>query len=363
MDVITDYGAFLKEARTAVLELRDMEQQEQQLLKKLKQDQKQLETEKKEVDDRISQTTKKRLSDITASYDKELSKGQDHLRKARSKREKAKNQGVKERIADETLDLRDDNRRLRLQIKTVFQQNHVPGICNTNLYYALYFPRQLGEILKLLAAIVVVFLLLPYGIYWLLKKPNVVYLVGIYFAFILVFGGAYVLVGNKTRDRYSKALKEGRYLRDEIHANTRKIKVITHNIRRDRNETIYDLQKYDDEIAQIEQDLAQTVAKKKEALNAFETVTKNIIADEIHAGTQERIAGLAVQCRDEERELLELQSALKKRNLSITDKYGTYLTREFLEPEKLEALEQLMTTGTATNLSEAMEQYKKTQNP
>ena len=47
MDVITDYGTFLREAKTAVLELRDMQQQEQQLLKRLKQDQKQLETDKK----------------------------------------------------------------------------------------------------------------------------------------------------------------------------------------------------------------------------------------------------------------------------------------------------------------------------
>ena len=44
-----------------------------------------------------------------------------------------------------------------------------------------------------------------------------IYLVGIYFVFILVFGGAYVLWGNKTRDRYGKVLKEGRLLRDEIH--------------------------------------------------------------------------------------------------------------------------------------------------
>lgn len=361
MDVITDYGTFLREAKTEVLELQDMQQQEQQLLKKLKQDQRQLEIEKKEVEDRITQTTKKRLSDITASYDKELSKGQDHLRKARSKREKAKNQGVKERIIDETSDLRDDNRRIRLQIKTIFQQNHVPGICDTNFYYALYFPRHLGEILKLLAAIVLIFLLLPYGIYWLIKKPNVIYLVGIYFAFILVFGGAYVLLGNKTRDRYGKVLKEGRLLRDEMHANTRKIKVITRNIRRDRNEAIYDLQKYDDEIAQIEEDLSQIVSKKKEALNAFETVTKNIIADEIHAGTQEKIASLMVRCQEEEKNLTQLQSAVKKRNLSITDNYGTYLSREFLEPDKLDALARIMTNGTAANLSEAMQQYEKTQ--
>ena len=115
-------------------------------------------------------------------------------------------------------------------------------------------------------------------------------------------------------------------------------------------------------IAQIEQELSQTVSKKKEALNAFETVTKNIIADEIHAGTQEKIAQQAVKCRDEERELLELQGALKKKNLFITDHYGAYLSREFLEPDKLDALAGIMTNGTAANLSEAMQAYKKMNN-
>lgn len=362
MDVITDYGTFLREAKTAVLELREMQQQEQQLAKQLKQNQKQLESDKKEVEERISQTTKKRMAEITASYDKELGKGQEQLKKARSKREKAKNQGVRERIVDETTDLRDDNRRLRLQIKTVFQQNHVPSVCNTNLYYALYFPRQFGEILKLLLFLVLAFLALPYSIYFVVGRQNVVYLVGIYFVCILLFGGVYVILGNRTRDRYSAALKEGRLLRDEIHANDRKIRVITRNIRRDRNETIYDLQKYDDEIARIEQELAQTVAKKKEALNAFETVTKNIIADEIHAGSQEKITGQSVQCEQEEKKLTELQRTIKERNLYITDCYGSYLSREFLEPDKLDALAEIMTNGTVTNLSEAMQQYQKTYN-
>ena len=108
--------------------------------------------------------------------------------------------------------------------------------------------------------------------------------------------------------------------------------------------------------------MAKTVSKKKEALNAFETVTKNIIADEIHAGTQEKIAQQAVKCRDEERELLELQGALKKKNLFITDHYGAYLSREFLEPDKLDALAGIMTNGTAANLSEAMQAYKKMNN-
>ena len=124
MNVITDYGTFLREAKSAVMELAELERQEERLSRKLKQDQKSLESEKKLLEDTINQTTKKRLGEIVSSYDKELNKGQEQLKKARSKREKAKSQGIRERIVEETSDLRDDNRRIQLHIATLFQQKY-----------------------------------------------------------------------------------------------------------------------------------------------------------------------------------------------------------------------------------------------
>ncbi len=359
MNVITDYGTFLREAKSAVEELTELEHQEERLAKQLKQNQKALDAEKRIQEDKINQTTRKRLGEITASYDKELSKGQEQLKKARSKREKAKSQGVKERIVEETVDLRDDNRRIRLQIKTIFQQNHVPRYYDTNLYYALYFPKSIKEYLKLLIAVVLCFLLIPYGIYLLLPQKTMLYFVGIYFACILVFGGIYVYIGNRSRERYGVILREGRGLRNQIHGNNKRIRAITRSIKRDKNEAIYDLQKFDDEIAQMEQNLSEIAVKKKDALNAFETVTKNIIADEITEAGKAKLAGMDEQCREDERQLRQLRETIKSRNLYITDCYGSYLSREFLQPEKLDALADIMQRGTAANLSEAMEQYRK----
>ena len=64
-----------------------------------------------------------------------------------------------------------------------------------------------------------------------------------------------------------------------MHANDKKITVITGTIRKDRNESLYDLEKYDDEIARLTQELNEVAAKKKEALGTFENVTKNILQD------------------------------------------------------------------------------------
>lgn len=355
---ITDYVVFLDEARQAVTEMNRMREQEEIMKQRVKDAQRELESEEKSVADTINQTVKKRMEELSSSYDKELSRGQERLKKARSKREKAKSQGVKERIVEETSELREENRELRLQIKTLFQQNHVPGYCNTRWYYALFLPHWFLEYMKLLLTILVCFLAIPYGGYLLLPKQTTVYLVGIYLACILIFGGCYVLIGNRTKIRYAKALKEGRLLRDQIYGNEKKIKVITHTIKKDRNEAIYDLQKHDDEIAQLEQEMKDIAAKKKDALNTFENVTKNIISDEIADSRKDEIVYLKSIYEAQEQELKELEQAIKTGTFQITDRFEPYIGTDFLQPEKLASLQSSIENGTSSNITEAITEYK-----
>lgn len=355
---ITDYVVFLDEAGQAVTEINRMREQEEIMKQRVKDAQRELESEEKSVADTINQTVKKRMEEINSSYDKELSRGQERLKKARSRREKAKSQGVKERIAEETAELREENRELRLQIKTMFQQNHVPKYCNTKFYYALFMPHWFSEYMKLLLTILVCFLVIPYGGYLLLPDRKPVYLVCIYLACILLFGGCYVLIGNKTRIRYAGTLKDVRLIRDQIHGNEKKINVITHTIKKDRNEAIYDLQIHDDEIAQLEQEMTEIAAKKKDALNTFENVTKNIISDEIVDNNKDKIAYLKSIYQAQLQELKELENAIKTGALRIADRFEPYVGKEFLQPEKLAALRVSIQNGTCTNISEAITEYK-----
>jgi CHASE3 domain sensor protein len=108
----------------------------------------------------------------------------------------------------------------------------------------------------------------------------------------------------------------------------------------------------------MEQDMSETATKKKEALNSFETVTKNIIADEIHEASRDKIEEMKNLCESEEQQYKSLRDTVKSRNLHITDCYGSYLPKEFLKAEKLDALADIMRNGTATNLNEAIQQYK-----
>ncbi len=108
--------------------------------------------------------------------------------KARTQREKAKNKGMKERIAEETSVLREHNRDLQVQMKTMFQKDKVPAFCRTTFfYYSLYYARGLKERLIGFITFLICFLVLPCGIYFLLPDRKIWYLVLVYFADIIIF--------------------------------------------------------------------------------------------------------------------------------------------------------------------------------
>ena len=242
---------YLAAARESVEELSLAADREDQLKQDESRLKKALDTEKKQMADAVGSTVKKRRDDINSSYDAEINKAQDQLKKARAKREKAKNQGMKERIAEETSELHEYNKELLARMKAKFREYHAPSWCRSRLYYSLYMPRWAKEFFSLLIFIVLFFLALPFGIYMLLPQHKTWYLALVYVADILIVGGIYMWIGNHTKLQYAECLKEGRQILDQMHSNDKKIKVITGTIRKDRNESQYDLEKYDDEIARL----------------------------------------------------------------------------------------------------------------
>ena len=341
---ITDYAAFFASAGQAVQELEALNTEVEQLEADEKKLESSLKGKQRSVTETISQTVKQRKEEITKSYDAELGKAQERLKKVKAKREKAKNQGVKERIEEDTRGLVRENKELADQIKTLFKANHVPGFCRGNYYYALYFTRTFKDFLTLLVTILICFLAIPCGVYFL--------------AAILIFGGIYVTVGNMTKVRYMDVLKEGLGIRAKIRANKKEMKVIAKTIRRDKNETIYNLQKFDDEIAQLDQDVAEINRKKKEALTTFDTVTRTIISDEITANNKEEIGRMEDDLASLSEKLRSTRTEAKEKSLFITDNYEVYIGKGYMTSEKLQALADIVRSGAASNISDAIAVYK-----
>lgn len=355
---IQDNVAFLMEAKGALAELEAERAKSVRLQSEEKRLTRSLASEKKSVEDEIVSTVRKRKDEIALSYDREISKAQDKLKKARARREKAKNQGVKERIGNETAQLREENRQLKLQNSTAFRQNGIPGFCNTKFYYALYFTKGIKEILIFLLTFLVSFLALPCGIYLLIPKRAPWLLIVIYVAVILVLCGIYILVNNRTKVNHLEIMRDARKNRDMIEANKRKIRVIIKAIEKDKNESIYNLGKYDKEIAKIEAELSELAKRKQEALNVFENQTKEKLEQEIFENNRSKLETLAGQVKQVTAANQEIESSIQKKTIAFTDKYGHYIGQEFMNQDKLDKLIDILNQGLASSLTEAQQIYK-----
>ena len=85
------------------------------------------------------------------------------------------------------------------------------------------------------------------------------------------------------------------------------------------NEDIYDLEKYDDEIACAQQELSDIAAKKKDAISSFENVTRNIIADEIEGNHRAEIEEKEQKLQEVNDSLAQLESSIRQQNIHITE--------------------------------------------
>lgn len=355
---ITDYTAFFSGAKQAVEELDQLTEKQDMLKNREKRLEAALKAKKKSLTDTIAETVKKRQAEVEKSYNEETAKAQDRLKKVKAKREKARNQGVKERIGEETEGLIREGADLRKRLKTLLRANHVPGFCGSPFYYALYFTRGFKEFLTLLVTVLFCFLAVPCGVYFLLPDRKTWYLFAIYVAAVFLFGGLYVVIGNLTKARHLDVLKEGRLLRNEMRANKKQIRAVSRAIRKDKDEAQYDLQKFDDEISQLDQELRQIERRKKEALTTFETVTKTIISDEITANFKADIDQTEFELANTLAELTAARNASKEKTLFVADNYSTYVGKEFMTIERLSALEEIIASGQAANITEALSVYR-----
>ena len=351
----------MKEARQALTEVNGLEKEEERLKAEEATTLRELEAGEKALKDEIDSTLRKRLQEINSSYDAEIAKGKDELKKAKARREKAKNEGIEERIKEETKPILEDSKEKKTEMLNAFQKQKIPSYYASRLYYALHFPHKPVDFLVLLLFVGLFFVALPCGIYFLAlpeKLRSSLILIIIYVLSILIFGGLYTYIGNSSKSRYSDMLRMGKETWDDLAKNEKLVRKITKQIRKDKDEDRYDLGAYDDEIARVTQMISETTAKKQEALNTFDTVTKNIITDELTQNSSEKIGRLMSAHDEAYRRLREVGEERQQKKLALTDRYEVHLGKEFMSEEKIDALSDILTRGAANSLTEAMTEYR-----
>ena len=364
-DNVYDEGQeYLVKAQTTISELEDLKDTLEEIKLLQKKNKRAVTQEERSIKDEINATLKKRKDQIAASYDKQIEINNSKIRQVQSKKDKKKNQRMEDRIEKETAEIKEQNRQLKAAVKTLYKQNHVPSFCNTNLYYCLFSPKGIGELFELLFIILIMCAGVPAAVIGILLATKfqegdhtaaciLIAALIIIFEFIIYF-----IVFNMTKVKHRDNIREGRKTRDKIIANEKAIKAIKNSIAKDKDESIYKLGKYDKKIKELEEDGESITKDKLEALKVFEKDTKQLITDEINGRRKEKLDTYKTEREELERQLAETQKKISEYELEITNKYETYLGKDFCTEERLSDLISIMEEGSANTVAEAIKVYK-----
>ena len=363
-NVFNEDVGYLKAAYEDLLTLDRMKKSVEKLQEEERVNKRSIAAMEKSIHDEIEKTIKEREEEIHRIYNKEIEVHKEKIKKIQQQREKKKNKKMNERVAEETADIREENRRLVTEIQTVFRKNHVPSFCNSKIYYSLFMTRGIIEILELFLTFVVCFFGVPAVICFIGKETFLANSKMPYFFYLLIFTICmflffviYVVILNTTKVKHRDTLQEGRTVKDKIKANHKKIKAITNAVTKDKDESQYGLHEYDEQIAELNKLLDDIAKQKQEALTDFENSKKKIVIEEIKKRRNDALMILKNKQKEIEEQRSLGEQAIKEQNLIINKKYEVYLGKDYMSIPILDDLIQIMEAGDADTVSEAIAYY------
>lgn len=355
---ISDYKSFFENAKQALNDADALGIEEERLKEEELELEEAIKNENKILNDKIDETVRERRKELIDTYDNEIKKIENKLKELKIKRQEAREKAVKEKQDFETAHLYQDIKDSKKKIKDLCKMSKLPMICSSKFYYTLYFPRKLYEFILLLLYFILIFAALPSIIYYFLPNKSPYYLIIIYMLLILIVASIYLYIGNITKAKKFKALKDIRKVFDDISDTNKKIIKTKKMIKKDKDDSNYNLAEYDFNISEAEKELEDISIKKKEAIKNFDNSTRHIIADEILTAAKPKIDELDSRRVIISSAINRVSKELKDKNIYISENYEVYLGREFLDVEKIDALANIMDKAIVTNLREAIEEYR-----
>ncbi len=324
-------------------------------------------SEEKSISDEIASTIKKRKQELSDIYDERIDDNISRRKKVENKRGKKKNEQMNERILDETKDIRNDNKELEVEMKTLLKKNNVSSFCKSKLFYIMFMPKGTDEILAMIAGFLIYFLGIPATLMFIIKKAvlshksnvNTAFWCTLIFAVIfIILLVVYFMIYSSTKMQNIEVLKEARAIRDKIKANNKHAEAIKNSISKDKDESYYNLDSFDKKLKELDKEADKISDEKQDALKLFESDTKNVITDEINGRRLPELERLKSEKKELESKIAQGEKKYSDKVLYITNKYAKYIGEEFCKEDKLSDLIALMEEGQADTVSEAINLYK-----
>lgn len=315
----------------------------------------------KSMEEEVLATVKKRRKEIEDTFEGQVDKVQAKIKKSKDKRDKFKNAKVSERIDLETAPLKDENKKLKQEAKNIFRLKHVPSLFNTRIFFALYFPKHFSDIMIIMGILLITLLAIPCAIYFfLLPEQRILYLIIIYLISAAIYFAIYVAISNLVKDKHIEELTQVKGIKNNIRVNKKKIKGIRYSIKKDRDESTYGLEEFDENLAKLDKEIAHILEQKNETLSAFDSSTSHVISESIRAPFNEKISAVSEEYDKALKTSTDMEEKVKALTLKIANEYEPYIGKDLMNIENLTTLSNIINAGNATTISEAIAYYKKT---
>ena len=343
-------------AKQLLNDLDEAEKDKTRLTGELKQSEKAYSSMEKSVAEGITTALKKKKEEIAATYDRELSQYQDQIDVCKTERAKAKANAIAQRIQVETAPLSQQNQQLEAQIELKFKENKVPVVCKKRAISMLFFPKNSRDwTIDILVGVGLIFFI---PLFFSLAISNRLVLAFTFFVYVGALFTAYLYLLHKYMLKFAGVNEEVEELRKQIRVNNKNKQLMTNRIKKSQDETGYNLGSFDDKITGIQQVMQNTVEKRQEALENFESEIRHQITADITAANKDELLGLQQEFESKRQELSDKKEEIEQIAIQLKEEYEPVFGKDLLYKQRLNKFDSFCQENADLSLEEALAQYR-----
>lgn len=343
-------------AKQLLNDLDEAEKDKTRLTGDLKQSEKAYGSMEKSVAEGITTALKKKKEEIAATYDRELSQYQDQIDVCKTERAKAKANAIAQRIQVETAPLNQQNQQLEAQIELKFKENKVPVVCKKRAISMLFFPKNSRDwTIDILVGVGLIFFI---PLFFSLAISNRLVLAFTFFVYVGALFTVYLYLLHKYMLKFAGVNEEVEELRKQIRINNKNKQLMTNRIKKSQDETGYNLGSFDDKITGIQQVMQNTVEKRQEALENFESEIRHQITADITAANKDELLGLQQEFESKRQELSDKKEEIEQIEKQLKEEYEPVFGKDLLYKQRLNKFDSFCQENADLSLEEALTQYR-----
>lgn len=343
-------------AKQLLNDLDEAEKDKTRLTGELKQSEKAYSSMEKSVAEGITTALKKKKEEIAATYDRELSQYQDQIDVCKTERAKAKANAIAQRIQVETAPLNQQNQQLEAQIELKFKENKVPVVCKKRAISMLFFPKNSRDwTIDILVGVGLIFFI---PLFFSLAISNRLVLAFTFFVYVGALFTVYLYLLHKYMLKFAGVNEEVEELRKQIRINNKNKQLMTNRIKKSQDETGYNLGSFDDKITSIQQVMQNTVEKRQEALENFESEIRHQITADITAANKDELLGLQQEFESKRQELSDKKEEIEQIEKQLKEEYEPVFGKDLLYKQRLNKFDSFCQENADLSLEEALTQYR-----